>query len=802
MESKQQKEKQPKQTTKDEAIQKSTVNSATHQENLLPKQICILPLSERPFFPPQSIPILMNQDVWQDSISFIAEQEHKYAGLLLAKKDEIDQCTSDDLHEIGTLIRIHQPVIASGKVQFIAEGVTRFRIKKWLNKTPPFIADIEYAQEPQYDNIDEIKAYAIAIFELLKELVPFKPKYQEEIQFFLSRFNANQPSAVADFAASLTTADKSELQDVLSTVHLFDRIQKAHELIQHEKNIAQMQYQLKTQVDKTLNEQQRRFFLREQLKVIRQELGIEKDDRTADIERFNLHADELKICPIAETKFKDEISKLGILEIGSPEYALTRNYLDLLTKLPWNRASEDNFDMLKVKGALDCNHTGLDDVKRRLTEILAIAKIKGELGGKILLLVGPPGVGKTSIGRSIAEALNRQFYRFSVGGLKDEAEIKGHRKTYIGAMPGKIIRALEICQTKNPVLMLDEIDKVVHSASHDPSAALLEALDQEQNQDFLDHYLEVPFDLSNVLFVCTANQTDTIPEPLLDRMEVLRLPGYIASEKYEIAKKHLWPRLLAQSGIKKTQLVMSKGAMNELIDGYSREAGVRTLYNLLEKIIGKCAIQLLEQPENQIKINQSDIIRLLGERVFHNKKPTITPGVAIGMGWNRLGGAILEVECIVVHTRHSEINVTGNLGDIMHESARIAYAFISHRAAQYQIDLSVLNASALHIHVPEGATPKDGPSAGITIATAILSCLTNRAPKKIVAMTGELSLTGKVMPVGGIKEKVIAAHRNGVTQLILPSQNEADVAKIPEQIRSKLTFEYVKHFDDVVKALF
>ncbi|RMD70649.1 MAG: AAA family ATPase, partial [Gammaproteobacteria bacterium] len=491
----------------------------------LPPTLYLIPLYDRPFFPPQTQPVLIDEAPWLDTIKEIGETPQKVAGLILAKENR--GWGPERLHAMGTAVRVHHPMRAKGKIQFIAEGIHRFRWTHWISKEPPLLTQVVYPEEPPYPNVDELKAYAIAIINTIKELLPLNPLYSEELKFFLNRFSPNEPSALTDFAASLTTADKDELQDILETLHLRRRMEKVLVLLKKEVEVAKLQAQIRQQVEQRMTEQQRRFFLKEQLKAIQKELGIAKDDKTADIERFKARIERLRLPEEVQKRIQEELDKLSVLELGSPEYAVTRNYLDWLTSLPWGQYSRDNLDLSHARRVLDEDHDGLEDIKARIIEFLAVGVMKGEVAGSVLLFVGPPGVGKTSIGRSIARALERRFYRFSLGGMRDEAEIKGHRRTYIGAMPGKFIQAIKAVGTANPVLMLDEIDKVGTSFRGDPASALLEVLDPEQNSAFLDHYLDVPFDLSKVLFICTANQLDTIPPPLLDRMEVIHLAGYI-----------------------------------------------------------------------------------------------------------------------------------------------------------------------------------------------------------------------------------------------------------------------------------
>ena len=573
-------------------------------------------------------------------------------------------------------------------------------------------------------------------------------------------------------------------------------------LLKKELEVARLHLQINRQVNAKLEEHQRQFFLREQLKVIQKELGIIKDDKESDVDEFRARLDGRTVPELAMKKIDEELHKLSMLEIGSPEYAVTRNYLDWATAVPWGVTSEDKLDIVEARKTLDAHHDGLDDVKDRIIEFLAVGSYRGEISGSILLLVGPPGVGKTSIGKSIAEALGRKFYRFSLGGIRDEAEIKGHRRTYIGAMPGKMVQALKDVEVSNPVIMLDEIDKIGASYQGDPASALLEVLDPEQNKEFLDHYLDLRVDLSKVLFVCTANQSDSIPGPLLDRMDTIRLSGYITEEKIAIARNHLWPKCLSRAGVKKTQLKISNPALRQIIEGYAREAGVRNLEKNLNKIVRKCVVELLKSPKKKISVTPLNLETYLGQPLFHSEKTLRGVGVVTGLAWTSLGGTTLPVEANLVHNRNSGFKISGQLGDVMKESAELAYSYACSHADQYGCKTDFFEKAFVHLHVPEGATPKDGPSAGVTMATALISLARNKQLPRAVAMTGELTLTGHVLPVGGIREKVIAARRQKIKELILPASNRRDYDELPDYIRKGIRVHFAEHYDDVYKVLF
>jgi len=790
-----------------EVIKKSTQNgpssSIALSDEYLPPTLYVLPLTERPFFPPQTQPILMDDAPWIQTMEKIGENKVPLAGLIAVQSDSTEHLSPADFYDLGTAIRVHHPMRSDGKMQFIAEGIRRFRIERWLSKKPPFHVAVSYPKtDPGSEQSDEIKAYAIAIINTLKELMPLNPLYSEELKFFLNRFGPNEPSLLTDFAASLTTSAKSELQEVLQSTALRPRMEKVLVLIKKELEVAKLQMKIHQSVEDAMNEQQRKFFLKEQLRAIQKELGIAKDDRTADIERFRKRIEALLLPEAAVKRIDEEMQKLSILETGSPEYGVTRNYLDTLTDLPWGVHSQDVLDLSRAQKILDKHHAGLDDIKQRIIEFIAIASINGEVSGSIICFVGPPGVGKTSIGRSVADALGRQFYRFSLGGMRDEAEIKGHRRTYIGAMPGKFVQALRDVKVANPVIMLDEIDKIGSSYQGDPASALLEVLDPEQNREFLDHYLDVRFDLSKVLFICTANQLDTIPSALVDRMEIIRLAGYITAEKREIARKHLWPKLLKRAGLKKNQLKIGAQSLDFVIENYARESGVRNLEKQLNRLIRIAGTAMVKGKKTPIDIDPKTVQDYLGKPVFSKEIVPGGVGVVTGLAWTPMGGASLNIEAGIVHRQRDGFKLTGQLGDVMRESAEIAHSYISAHGKALCTPVDILQKAYIHLHVPEGATPKDGPSAGITMATAILSLVRNQVIRKNLAMTGELTLTGLVLPVGGIREKLLAAKRNGIKEVILPAANQSDVDAVPEKLRRGLRCHFVNRYEEVVKLVF
>jgi ATP-dependent Lon protease len=774
------------------------------QTNALPDTIHLLPVSNRPFFPAQIHPVVIQADIWEKTVVEVSQTEHKLIGLCYVEHESETLASPDHFPKTGCIARMINPVRDEERIQFIAQGIARFSIVRWLHRSPPFLVQVEYPQpdkENRHDT-DTLRAYSMALISTLKELIPLNPLYNEALKFFLSNFSPNDPAPLTDFAAAMTTASGAELQSVLETWDLPRRMEKVLVLLKKELEIAKLQSQISEEVNQKISKRQREFFLREQLKVIQKELGISKDDKTAEVDQFKERLAHLTVPPAVQERIDEEMQKLAILELGSPEYGVTRNYLDWLTMVPWGVYSKDILDLKRARKILDKGHDGLDDVKDRIIEFLAVGVFKGEISGSILLLIGPPGVGKSSIGKGIADALGRKFYRFSVGGMRDEAEIKGHRRTYIGAMPGKLVQALKEVKVANPVIMLDEIDKIGTSWHGDPASALLEVLDPEQNQDFLDHYLDVRVDLSKVLFICTANQLDTIPRPLLDRMDMIRLSGYITEEKVSIAKHHLWPRQLEHAGVPAQRLRITTQAIRNIIEGYARESGVRNLEKQLNRIVRKSVITLLDHPDQSLKIDPKTVSELLGQPAFSKERPMRGIGIVTGLAWTALGGATLPVEATLIHTKNRGFKLTGKLGEVMRESAEIAYSYISAHLKTYQGRADFFDNAYIHLHVPEGATPKDGPSAGVTMATALLSLARGEKVARKLAMTGELTLTGVVLPVGGIREKLIAARRAGIYELIFPEANRKEYDELPDYLKKGMTLHFANRFSDIFETVF
>ena len=776
--------------------------SLVRVDEVLPPVIPVLPQERRPFFPGQMVPLVLSAD-WEPTLKEAVSSEQKIIGLQLIRGENLKTAEGRDFYDMGTACRVRRVMRAEdGQLQVMLEGLQRYRVDEWASARAPHKAVVHYFPENTHQDDPETRAYAVAIINTIRELLPLNPLYGEELRVFLDHFSPNEPARLADFAASLTTASKTELQEVLEAIALMRRLEKVLVLIRKELDVAQAQARIQAHVEEEIQGRQREMILREQLKAIQHELGITKDDRTADQDEFRQRLDGKNLPDRAKQRIDQELEKFGHLEPGSPEYAVPRKYLDWLTALPWGVWSDDHIDLKAARQTLDADHQGLDDVKDRIIEFMGVGAMKQDISGSILLLVGPPGVGKTSLGRSIARALGRQFFRFSLGGMRDEAEIKGHRRTYIGAMPGKFIQAIKDVGTANPVIMLDEIDKIGASYQGDPASALLEVLDPEQNGSFLDHYLDVPFDLSRTLFICTANQLDTIPGPLLDRTEVIRLSGYLAEEKLKIAEKHLLPRILERSGIRKKDLRIGRRALRRVIDGYAREAGVRRLEKQLGRIARKVVVKLLGGETPPVVVQADDVEEFLGKPPFTSDKPVRGVGLVTGLAWTALGGTSLTVEAARTHQYGRAFKLTGQLGGVMQESASIAYSHVLGNQAEYRIPTDFFKDCGIHLHVPAGATPKDGPSAGITMATALVSLARGEKIRAGLAMTGELTLSGQVLPVGGIREKLVAARRAGIRRIILPESNQADFEAVPDYVSKGLTVTFVSDFRQVLDGAF
>jgi ATP-dependent Lon protease len=795
------------------AVIESLEEQPPPKEAVNPEELYIFPVLRRPFFPGMAAPIAIEAGPYYETLKIIAKSEDKCLILVLAKSEQADiyNVPIEELYSVGVLARILRIIpLEQGGAQVILNMEKRVVLLEALSPSPQGKARVAYHEDTPILTM-ELKAYSISIISTIKELLKLNPLFREELQIFLGHSDFTDPGRLADFAVALTTASREELQDILETFDVTTRIDKALRILKKELDLSIIQSNITKKIDSAIVKNQKEFFLREQLKTIRKELGLERDDKALDREKFEARIKERTIPDDVMKVIKEELDKLSVLEPQSAEYGILRGYLDWLTILPWGIYSKESHELRAAKAILDEDHYGLEEIKDRILEFIAVGKLTGSVKGSILCLVGPPGVGKTSLGKSIARALGRKFYRFSVGGMRDEAEIKGHRRTYIGAMPGKLIQALKFCQVMNPVIMLDEVDKMGVSYHGDPASALLEVLDPEQNSSFLDHYLDVRCNLSDILFIVTANVLDSIPAPLRDRMEVLRLAGYVLEEKLEIAQRYLIPRNEQQMGISSEQVEFSPDALHSIINDYAREAGVRNLENQIKKILRKLAVNLVTEMTKRVKktstkflINASDLKKYLGKPMFTSdrlyKRPPI--GVCVGLAWTSMGGATLYIETIQMASEKSYMKLTGQVGNVMKESSEIAWSYAQQISHKFIPGRPFFEKAQVHIHIPEGATPKDGPSAGIAMVTAVFSLLQEIPIIDNLGMTGEITVTGRVLPVGGIKEKFVAAKRSGLKEVILPSDNLRDYEELPKYVKKGIKVHFVEYYDEVFKIAF
>ncbi|WP_300755918.1 endopeptidase La [uncultured Brachyspira sp.] len=787
-------------------------NTVSIVEDKLPRRLIIIPVMGKPLFPGLYAPFPIPPQ-HAEAVNKAISENDGFLGLNLYISDNPpDKKTPsvDDIYKVGVVVKVFKKLnLPDGGLNLLINSIKRYKIIRFTTTDPVIRAEPLYIEDSFHGDKDskEIKAYTRALLSEVKSISENNPLFTEEMR--LTMVNVDDPGKLSDFVTSMINADRASQQEILETFDVQDRLEKVLLLLQKESEIAKIQQKIQGSINAKVQKQQRDFFLKEQLKEIKKELGYDTDPKQRDIEKYKKALEELDVVEEVKERMQSEIEKISSIDTHSPEYTVSKNYLDTLFALPWNKENKEREDIDKSKKILDRDHYGLEDVKERIYEFLAVRKLNPDKKSSILCFVGPPGVGKTSIGKSIAEALNRPFFRFSLGGMRDEAEIKGHRRTYIGAMPGKIIEALKIVKVKNPVLMLDEIDKLGTSFQGDPSSALLEVLDPEQNSSFRDHYLDLPFDLSNVLFITTANTLDTIPRPLLDRMEVIRLSGYIMEEKLKIASKYIIPRQVKANGLDIKKIKFTNKAISSIIEGYAREAGVRNFERRIERICRKIAADIVSNNKTSydITIDDKDLEKYLKKPIFTEDftERDLKPGNAIGLAWTSMGGATLTIESIRVSEKKDAgtINVTGQLGDVMTESVQIAYSHVRSVAKNYGVSDDYFNDAVIHLHIPEGATPKDGPSAGITMATALISLAMNKVIRNDTAMTGELSLNGKVLPIGGLKEKTIAAKRLGfIKHIIIPYENIRDLDEIPDNVKKGLTFHPVKSVGEVFDFMF
>ena len=766
----------------------------------MPEILPILPLYDTALFPKMVLPLVVMQ---KKSIQLVDEamSQNRIIGLVVAKKPiEEGAYAQDDLNAVGTsALILKMAKTEDHRAQLLAQGLERFRIKEYVKGKTYLQARVEYVKDIEKKD-KEIKALMSNIVSQFTRIAELSPGLPQEIIAMAQ--SIQEPGILADLIASTINTTIEEKQTVLEIFDVKKRLAEVTRLVNYQLDILELGNKIQSQVKGDMDKKQREYYLREQLKKIREELG-EKDEAMVEIEDYRAKIEEKNLPEEARKEADRELDRLARMHPSSAEYTVASTYLDWLTALPWHESTEDNLDIKQAKKILDHDHFGLMKAKKRILEYLAVRKLKPESKGPILCFVGPPGTGKTSLGHSIARALGRRFFRISLGGVRDEAEIRGHRRTYVGALPGRIIQGIRRSGSNNPVFMLDEIDKVGSDFRGDPSSALLEVLDPEQNFSFSDHYLDVPFDLSKVMFITTANILDTIPPALRDRMEVLELLGYTLDEKINIATRYLIPRQREAHGLNASQISFTKGTLKQIISGYTREAGLRNLEREIATICRGVAAKIAAGDAKSAKIRVEVISEYLGPiRLTSDVKSRIsTPGVATGLAWTPAGGVLLFIEATSMKGNKG-LTLTGQLGDVMKESATAALSFIRTNASSLKIDEDFFENSDIHIHVPAGAIPKDGPSAGVTMLTALVSLLTHKTIRNDLAMTGEITLRGQVLPVGGIKEKVLAAHRAGIKTIIIPKWNEKDLEDIPKEVQKKIDFHFVDRMQDVLKLAF
>ncbi|MEJ2097792.1 MAG: endopeptidase La [Deltaproteobacteria bacterium] len=757
----------------------------------------MLPLYDTVLFPKMVLPLVVMQ---KESVQLIDEamSKDRIIGLLVSKATSDEKTSkSEDLYEIGTsALILKMAKTEDDKSQILVQGLGRFKLSAFIEGNPYLTGEVVHLEENETKDT-ETEALMSNIIHLFTKVVDLSPVLPQEVSLMAK--SIQEPGTLANMVASSINATPGEKQKVLEVDNVKKRLKEVTKLVNHQLEILELGNKIQTQVKGDMDKSQREYYLRQQLKAIQEELG-EQDETKVELDEYRTKIAEKNLPEDARKEAQRELKRLEKMHPSSAEYTVSSTYLDWITSLPWNESTQDTLDIKKARKILDDDHYGLEKAKNRIIEYLAVKKLKPASKGPILCFAGPPGTGKTSLGNSIARALGRAFIRISLGGVRDEAEIRGHRRTYIGALPGRIIQGIRRAGSNNPVFMLDEIDKVGSDFRGDPSSALLEVLDPEQNFSFSDHYLDVPFDLSKVMFITTANILDTIPPALRDRMEVLQLLGYTEDEKIKIANRFLIPRQRKEHGLTSEQISFTKGAVKLIINGYTREAGLRNLEREIANICRGVASRIAEEKTASMAIKVMNVSKFLGPVRFISEAKTriTTPGIATGLAWTPAGGDILFIEATAMKGKKG-LTLTGQLGDVMKESATTALSFIRANAAALGIDEDFFEKYDIHIHVPAGAIPKDGPSAGVTILTALTSLLKNKIIKKDLAMTGEITLRGQVLPVGGIKEKVLAAHRFGIKTIILPSQNEKDLEDIPKKVQKDIQFHFISKMKDVIK---
>lgn len=770
--------------------------AADRQRIKLP-ELPLLPLRGQLVFPNMIVPLEVGRPKSISALDDAMIQDRRMV-LTMQKDTKADDPAPNEIFQIGTLVEVKQVIkVPGGTMKVVFEGITRAKILKYVGDMPHFRVQIEEIPDLE-EKTSEIEALMRNLINQYEQYIKSSKKVPSEA--LVSVISVEEPGRLADTIAAHLNLKMEDKQRVLEAIPLKKRLETVSEILTREMELVELERKINIRVRKQMEKTQKEYYLREQMKAIQKELG-ERDDRGTETEEFRSKIEEVGLPQEVKDKVLREVERLEKMPPMAAEAVVVRNYLEWVLSLPWSKSTEDRIDIQAAEVILDEDHYGLRKVKDRILEYLAIRKLVNKMRGPILCLVGPPGVGKTSLAKSVARALDRKFVRISLGGVRDEAEIRGHRRTYVGAMPGRIIQGMRTAGSKNPVFLLDEIDKLSSDFRGDPASALLEVLDPEQNVNFSDHYIESSFDMSNVMFITTANVLYSIPRPLLDRMEVIHISGYTEEEKVEIAKRHLLPKQRKDHGLTEDNLDISENTIRVLIREYTREAGVRNLERELANICRKAAREIVKGEESAIRVNTGNLHRYLGAPRYRwgqaEKEDEV--GVAMGMSVTEAGGDVMPIEVTVMKGKGTLL-LTGKLGEVMRESAQAGFSYIRTRAGELEIDELFHEKRDIHIHVPEGAIPKDGPSAGITMATAVISALSGRPVRHDVAMTGEITLRGRVLPVGGIKEKVLAAHRAGLTTIVLPKENEKDLEDIPGNVKRRLNFVLAEHMDEVVKV--
>jgi ATP-dependent Lon protease len=769
------------------------------EEVVFGDELPVLPIRNAVLFPGAVAPFDVGREKSVSLVEDVDNMQQPVIAIFAQRDPSTDDPGYEDLYHVGCAARVLKALKhSSGNYSLILQGIVRIRLESVTQSGPYMRAKIRRLEEPHSEDV-EAEALAMSLRDIAKQVIQLMPELPREAGSLIDSIQA--PGALADLVAANLDAPVEEKAQLVETVDVKERVRKVLRLLTRQLEILKMRERINSQIKEEMGKNQREYVLRQQLKAIKEELG-EDDGDQGDLDGLEDRIAKANLPSEAETVAKKQLKRLRTMQVGSAEYTVVRTYLDWILDLPWTNSTPDNLEIAKVREVLDEDHYGLEKVKKRILEYLAVRKLKQDKKGPILCLLGPPGVGKTSLGRSIARSLGRKFHRISLGGVHDEAAIRGHRRTYVGALPGQVIQGMKKAGTTNPVFMLDEIDKIGHDFRGDPSAALLEVLDPEQNHTFADHYLEIPFDLSNVMFVATANVADPIPPPLRDRMEILEIPGYTRREKLAIARRHLLPKQLSEHGLTEENVEITDQALENIIDHYTREAGVRSLERQVAAVIRGVAVKVAEGDTKKRKVdNEDDLHEFLGAAKYTSEvaERTAETGVATGLAWTSVGGEILFIEATRMYGT-GKMQLTGQLGDVMKESAQAALSFVRTNAERFGIAKDFLEKSDLHIHIPAGGMPKDGPSAGVTMFTALVSLLTSIKVRHDVAMTGEITLRGRVLPIGGVKEKVLAAHRAGIKRIILPERNRPDLEEVPKEVVDELQFVFVSRMEQVLEA--